>query len=56
MDRGKPVINEDGTYDLVNAEYVKTVIDTSELNTDKLVSMAKEAFDSREVKDYERKI
>lgn len=49
IDRGKPVINADGTYDLVNAEYVKTVIDTSELDIDKIVSMAKEAFDSREV-------
>lgn len=49
MDRGKPVINADGTYDLVSTEYTKTVIDTSELNIDKIVSMAKEAFDSREV-------
>ncbi|MCI8668629.1 MAG: hypothetical protein HFI34_03735 [Lachnospiraceae bacterium] len=49
IDRGNPVINADGTYDFVNAEYVKTVIDTSELDIDKIVSMAKEAFDSREV-------
>ena len=48
MEKGKPVLNADGTYDLVNKEYVKTVVDLFALNGDKLVSMAKEAFDARE--------
>lgn len=47
IEKGKPAFNTDGTYDLVNKEYVKTVIDESELSIDKLVSMAKEAFAPR---------
>ena len=49
MESGNAVLNADGTYDFINKEYVKTVVDTAELSKEKNVSMAKEAFNSRDV-------
>ncbi len=49
LNKGKPVLNADGTYELVNNEYVKTITDTMKLDNNKLVYMAKEAFTSRNV-------
>lgn len=49
MENGNAVLNADGTYDFINKEYVKTVVDTAELSKEKIVSMAKEAFNSRDV-------
>ncbi len=47
IERGKPALKADGTYDFLSNTYTKTVIDTTELSIEQVTSMAKEAFTSR---------
>ncbi|MBQ2804103.1 MAG: EndoU domain-containing protein, partial [Lachnospiraceae bacterium] len=47
LEKGKPVVAENGDYVWYQRVYKKTVVDTNELSTEELVTMAKEAFTGR---------